>query len=85
MPMKLEFFSESRIQLDREIKNHPELIRLLENHPANEFEIRLAEVAAYCGILLDGDYLPFELNDLCELCYWKLRQKREGTGIILPH
>lgn len=76
----LEFFSESRIALNREVRYHPELIERLQEHPANEFEIRVAEIAAYCAVILDGDYTPSDLDKLCDILYWKLVEMR--TGII---
>ena len=85
MVMQIQMFSESRIQLDREIKNHPALMKLLQKHPANEIEIRIAEVAAYCGILLDDYYYEKDFDNICELCYWELRKRREGSNIIMPH
>lgn len=72
----IEFFHPARIALDREIPKHPELVDLLQNHPVNEFEIRLAEVAAYCDILLDGDYTGADLDGICDACVKVLVAKR---------
>lgn len=77
----LSYFSPSRLALAKEIKNHPELIRLLGNHPAAEFEVKLAEIATYCEVILDGDYSPHDLDGLCDLLVRKLKQKL--SGIIL--
>lgn len=81
--LNLHYFSESRIALAREVHNHPELLKLLANHPAAEFEIKLAEIATYCDVILDGDYTPADLDGLCDLLIRKLKQKL--SGIILLH
>lgn len=78
MPKKtrLEFFSPERIALNRETKNHPELAHLLASYPADDFEGRLGEIAAFCGVLVDGMYLPMELDNLCKILFFRLQQKR---------
>lgn len=74
----LEFFHENRIALDREIASghHEELQELLAGHPAEEFEIRLAEIARYCDVVLHGDYIQPDLDKLCGLLRDKLARKR---------
>lgn len=74
-------FHQNRIDLQKEITQHPELQARLQNHPADEFEIRLAEIAAYCNIVLHGDYLQLDLDNLCGILCKKLYEKR--TMIIL--
>ena len=78
----LEYFPPHMIELQEEIFQHPELCRLLANHPPQEKELRLAEIATYCGVILHGIYLPDQIDDICELLLQKLREKR--TIIILP-
>lgn len=78
----LEFFPESRIQLAQEVKKHPELMERLQNHRQEDFEIMLAEIATYCDILLHGDYTQSDLDGLCEMLYWKLRDKRSPLCIV---
>jgi hypothetical protein len=75
MTYRLDFFPESYIALNQELSNHPELCRLLANHPPQEFEIRLAEIATYCGVVLDGDYYPDDLEKLADILWTKLREK----------
>ena len=83
MPARLEFFPESYIALSREIPNHPQLCELLAKHPPQEFEIRLAEVAAYCEVVLDGTYTQEDLEKLCDILVRKLKAK--NSSIILPY
>lgn len=79
--ISLEFFPESYIALQRELNNHPELCARLTNHPPQEFELRLAEIASYCEVILDGSYTPDDLDKLCDILYRKLKAK--DSGIIL--
>jgi len=72
----LVFFSESRIALDREVAKHPNLVKLLQDHPVTEFELRLTEIATYCNILVDGAYTSDDLDGLCDLCVAELVKKR---------
>lgn len=79
---KLEFFPQSFMDLQRELPNHPELVEHLQNHPADELELRLAEIASYCGVVLDGSYLPEELHKLAEILVKRLIAGRGGVSII---
>lgn len=73
--MHLEFFPDSYIALNQELGNHPDLCELLSKHPPQEFEIRLAEIAAYCEVALDGYYTPADLDKLCDILVRKLKSK----------
>lgn len=77
----LVYFSEERIALQNEILKHPELIELLQKHPVGEFEIRLAEVASYCEVILDGNYTDTDIDRLCKILTWKLIEMR--TNLVL--
>jgi hypothetical protein len=46
-------------------------------------EIRMAEIAAYCDIVLDGYYTPEDLEKLADILVRKLKDK--NSIIILPH
>ena len=82
MGPNLVFFPESYIALNQEVGNHPELCELLAKHPPQEFEIRIAEIAAYCGIVLDGYYTPEDLERFADILVRKLKDK--NSIIILP-
>ena len=77
----LEFFSASKIALSRETKLHPELSEKLACYAPSDFENKLAETAAYCGVMVDGTYMPSEIDRLCEILLRKLQAKR-STIII---
>lgn len=79
----LEFFPESYIALNLEVSNHPELCELLSKHPPQETEIRIAEIAAYCEVVLDGYYTPEDLDRLCDILVRRLQNK--NSILILPH
>lgn len=70
-------YPEEYIQLMREVvEYHPELDAIIRNKTA--LEEQLAEIGAYCNILLDGNY---EFTTLCFKLFQKLRSKR--SPIIL--
>lgn len=75
-------FSEAKIELCREARKHPALVDLLANHDPNDFETQLAEIAAYVGVVVHGDYIPAEIDGLCAILHTKLRGKR--AGIVIP-
>jgi hypothetical protein len=84
--MRLEFFPESYIQLGREIAHHPKLVSLLQQQEANEFEIRIAVVAAYCEVMLDGLYSPKDLEKLADILLKRLQKMPRGdSGILVIH
>lgn len=71
------------IALNREIPNHPKLMERLANHPMPEWEIKLAETALYCEVIVDGDYLPEQIISLCEILLVKLIERREDNRGLL--
>ena len=79
-----EMFHQNRIDLQLELKHHPILVELLQNHPQEDFEILLAEVARYCDVILHGDYLPSDLDRLCGILHKKLFEKRSLIVIQSP-
>lgn len=74
----LVFFSEHRVNLSMEVRKHSELIELLSNHPQNEFELLIAQIAAYCKVAMNDAYTPDDLNHLCKVLTEKLVIKRGG-------
>lgn len=80
----INIFPEPFIQLNLEIQHHPHLQELLSNHPAHEWEIRLAEIACYCEVAVDGDYLPEQIEQLCEILRIKLIARRtDNRGLVV--
>lgn len=80
---QLVFFSPVRQALNEEVPKHPALVEHLSKHPSNEFEVRLAEIARFAGVMLDGEYTVQDIDNICELCLGEL--KKRSTQIILLH
>lgn len=72
----VQLFPENFLLLQKEVSHHPRLIELLANHPAGELEIKLAEIATYCDVALNGTYTPDDLGKLAGILEKKLKDKR---------
>lgn len=80
----LNIWPEELIHLNEETKNHPKLMALLANHPSAEWEVKMAEIALYCSVIVDGDYLPEDMVRLAEILYRKLIELREDNrGLVI--
>lgn len=77
--LKFEFFPEGFIALNRELATglHPKLEVLLAAQPVNEVDIRLAQIASYCQVVLDGSYSLAERDKLCFILAGRLEVLRE--------
>lgn len=75
MPI-FEYFPKPVLALQEEITYHPKLQKLLAQYEGHEAVEKLAEIAAYCGVLLDGYYTFDEQVALCDVLVEKLRAKR---------
>lgn len=72
-----EYFSPVYIALNEEIQKHQHLIiNLLQLPKDSPVEMKMAEIAAFCGIILDGVYTPEQVEELCEECLKRLKQAR---------
>jgi hypothetical protein len=80
--VNLVYFSPVRQALNAEIASHAGLQEYLKKHPTTEFEVRLAEIARYCGVMLDGEYDQQDIDNICGLCLEELRKK---STIVLLH
>jgi hypothetical protein len=67
------FFPEVFFRLQDEISFHPELQILLVKHEAAEWETKMAEIAAYCGIVLDGTYTQDDFEKIAAACIERLK------------
>lgn len=76
MPRDLVYFPESALVLDEEIKkNHPALANVLAQYPNRPLEVKIAAVAAYCNIMVDGYFTENDLKQLIDLLLKKLQEK----------
>jgi len=78
-----EFFPEGFITLAKELATglHPRLEKLLSNHPIEEIDIKLAEIAAYCSVALDATYTLEERDKLCYILTGRLEVLRELPAV----
>ena len=80
----LNIFPDEIIALNREVVNHPKLQERLANHGMAEWEIKLAEIALYCEVIVDGDYMPEQMVHLSGILLKKLIEKREDNrGLVV--
>ena len=63
------------------IRNNPFEHRLEMSDWETAFLVKLAAIAAYCGIAVDGNYTLKEINRLCELCTDWLRKNRKEMRV----
>lgn len=73
---ELVYFNESKIELQKEMREHPELLNQIAAAELTDWSDQLALVAAYCGIILDGYYLEDQIMRLEDMLFFKLRAKR---------
>lgn len=78
------YFPEELTALRQEIDHHPDLLTILTAQSDRDFYVHLAEIAAYCGIALNGEFTQREIIDLCGTCVQILQAKRVSV-IMLPH
>ena len=84
--MYLEYYPEEYIELQKELRFHPVLLDRLQKFDQKDVELVIAEIAAYCEIVLDGIYVEADIVRLAELMIPKLRAKRQAPPpIILLH
>lgn len=74
--MNYEMFPQEILALQEEIINHPELIELLQQMETTEWTMRLACIAAYCEIIMDGTYSETDIRILCDTLTQRLKEKR---------
>lgn len=80
--IKLVYFGPEMQELNREVRNHPKLAQQLAERSQLDFEDRVAGIAAYCGVALDGAYDEEDLENIAKLCLAELRKK---STIIITH
>jgi hypothetical protein len=80
--LKIQMFPEELITLNEETAKHPKLGELLASQPNRDPYILLCEVAAYCGIVLDGEYTYKDVLEICDKLVRQLQSMR--TIIITP-
>jgi len=77
-----EMFPAQIMDLYREIQHHPNLLKLLHDQDNKDVYIQLMEIAAYCEIVVIGDFTRQDILELCTAMTKKLYSRR--SSIILP-
>lgn len=80
---QLVFFPDEFLQLQAELQYHPQLLLNLANHRADDFELKFAEIATYCEVMLDGDYDEGDFKRLAVILLGKLKQKRGARSSLI--
>ena len=77
--MIVEFFPDGYIALSKELATglHSGLEKKLGNHAMDDVDIKLAEIASHCSIVLNGTYTLEERNKLCFILAGRLEVLRE--------
>jgi hypothetical protein len=70
IPEELEY-------LQKELRNHPDIIKWLKEESDETFISIIANLARYFNIALDGDYGEKELKGLATLLTLRLQDKRK--------
>lgn len=84
----LELFPLEMIDLNKELCSgyHPKLEAILGAYPANETDIKFAQIASYCQVVLDGIYTFEDKMKLARILTEKLillREDPEASKILL--
>ena len=84
----INIWPDELIALNQELLHHPELMERLANHlrndGVNEWEVKLAEIAVYCEVILDGEYLPEAIIKLCDILRIKLiARRKDNRGLLV--
>lgn len=83
-----ELFPQEMIDLQKELATpyHPDLCNILAGYPAEETDIKFAQIASYCGVMLDGIYTFEDKVKLAKILTEKLillRKDPEASKIML--
>ena len=84
-----EFFPEEYVALQRELATgyHQPIVSIIQKHLAEDIDVKLAQIASYCEVALDGAYTLEDRIKLCKILRERLILKRidpTASKIILP-
>jgi hypothetical protein len=80
--LNIEMFPSELIALNEETAKHPELGKLLAQQDNRDVYIMLCEIAAYCGVVLEGTYTREDVLAICDKLTMHLQKMR--TIVIMP-
>ena len=83
-----ELFPQEYIDLNKELYEggHDKICNILGQYSADEVDIKLAQIASYCEVMLDGDYTLENRMQLCKILKEKLvlmRPQQKSQVILL--
>lgn len=73
------------LNLQIETAKHPPLVEQLREDASEDFGTKLGTIAAYVGVVLDGDYTGLDILAICVKLTDKLYDKRSGNVIVKLH
>ena len=91
MPYAIEMFPDEVMELNRELATpyHPPLAAIMHALPTDtSFAERIGHIAAYCDLILDGEYMPEDIAKICGELVKRLEKKRilpEAQTIVTIH
>ena len=74
--MYYHYFEPELIELRKEIANHPDLMTILAVQTNTDIYVHIAEIAAYCDMVLDGTYSMEDVLKLCVIMTERLINRR---------
>lgn len=77
-----EYFPQELIDLRLEIQKHPPLLKVMAEQEDKDVYIQILEIAAYCKILVAGEYTRDDMLNLCKMLTQKLMSMR--TIVVIP-
>lgn len=86
-----EIFPDEYLALNRELctQKHPKLQNILAQCGAEDIDMKLAQIASYCSVVMDGCYTLEDRIKLCKILKEKLILLREPevaqTIILFPN
>ena len=86
--MVFEYFPIEYIELNIEIVSqpHPKLQEILSKFPADDIDMKLAQTAAYCEVMMDDCYTFEDRTRLCKILRERLvllRENPDNSIIVL--
>lgn len=70
------YYEQELLDLRLELSHHPDLMLILAAQTDSDIYIHIAEIAAYCNMLLEGDYTKDDILEVCKKCTEALIKKR---------
>lgn len=80
---KFELYEQELQDLNREVMFHPDLQKILQGQEEKDLYVQIADIAAFCEIVLEGDYTKEDILKLCVVLTKHLYSRRTGIMISI--